>query len=227
MSTVVLSKERAPQTLDRARVATFPRVDLLPPEIQQAQAFRRAQGGMAAVLVAAVALVAAGYVTSSHGVSSAQEQLDAEQARSTALLAQQAKYAQVPKTYEARDTARQQLATAMGSEVRWSHLLSDLATTTPAHVWLTDVRVSQSVDVPAPTDASVIGSITFAGQALSTDDVATWLDTLRATPGFTGELLSSTTAGQTSAGGRPVYAFTTTVSVTAEMLSHRYDREKS
>ncbi|MGH8938093.1 MAG: hypothetical protein ACRDV2_01960, partial [Actinomycetes bacterium] len=58
-------------TLTTTRLATLPRVNLLPPEIEEQRRFRRVQAGLGGAVAVAVALVAAGFVMANSEVSSA------------------------------------------------------------------------------------------------------------------------------------------------------------
>ena len=174
-------------TLTTTRLATLPKVNLLPPEIAEQQRFRRVQIGLGAGVAAAVGVVAALTVLAAGQVSSAQEELDAATAQQQALTAKKQDYAEVPRVYAQVDAAEAQLSRAMGQAVRWSFFLNDLSLKTPSKVWLTKVTVEQSSDPAAAAVATAtgpaylepgIGTVTFEGYGYRHNDVASWLSML-------------------------------------------------
>ena len=133
-------------TLTSTRLATLPRVNLLPPEIEDARRFRRVQRGLGAGVLAAAGIVGALTLLANAAVNDAQGDLDTAKARESKLQAQQARYAEVPLVYAQVEAAEAQLGQAMGKEIRWSYFLNDLSLATPNKVWLTSMTVTQNVD---------------------------------------------------------------------------------
>lgn len=206
----------------------FPRVNLLPPEIQAEARFRRTRMLLSLVVVGAVAATAGLYVMASNQVSAASDDLANAQATQVTLKAEAAKYADVPKVYAQVAAAQQQLTLAMGQEVRYSFVLNDLSLTM-GHVngvWLDNLTVAQSVDDPASSKSVLgnpsIGSITFTGKAVNHNDVAAWLDALAKTPYYEDPYLSNSAMNQ-KIGDQTVDGFSSSVSLTAKALSNRYN----
>jgi len=164
----------------------LPRVNLMPPEVAEAKAMRRVQMALGAAGLASVAVVGALYVSASHSVSSANDDLTAAKSQTTTLQNQVAKYKDVTATINAANAAQAQLVTAMGDEVRYSQLLNDLSLAVPSTVWLKSLAfstVAPTAAGAAPGAAPVtyggvtpIGTMTVSGVGFSHGDVALWLD---------------------------------------------------
>lgn len=218
-------------TGNRVDWAPVPRVDLLPPEIGEARRLAGLKRVLAGSVVAVVLGCAGAVLWAQTGVSAAQDELDAVQARSASLHAEQAKYAAVPRVVgliDAVSTARQ---TAMAQDVLWYGFLSDLGLTTPRGVSLLDLEVSlddtSAAAAPStdPLASPGIGRVTFSGKAAHFPDVATWLDGVGTLHGLDGSTLQTATRAQGAANDGTPITFTSTVQVTRAALTHRYDRK--
>jgi Tfp pilus assembly protein PilN len=209
----------------RTGTANLPRVNLLPPEIEEARKFRKVQAGLGAGVFASLLVVAGLFVLATNQVNDANDQLDASKATGTQLQAQADKYKTVPLVYAQVDAAEAQLSRAMGKEIRWSYLLNDLSLRTPNKVWLADMTVAQS-DTVASTAGSTayltpgIGTIQFSGHAKEYKDVATWLDLLAKQKGFAQPYF--TNANKEKIGTFNAVHFDSKVSITEDALSKRY-----
>jgi hypothetical protein len=210
-------------TSSRVEWAPVPKVNLLPPEILQARrlaGLKRLLGGA----VAAVVLVCIGAtVWAQAGASSAQDELDSAQARGTALRAEQARYAAVPKVLNLIQAANAARERAMSQDVLWYGFMSDLAVTTPKGITLNGLQVA--LDKPTvntdPLVPTGLGTVTFTGTAKQVPDVAAWLDAVSRIHGVDGSSLQSVTRDD----GDGSLKFTTSVTVTSKALTHRYDRK--
>jgi hypothetical protein len=221
-------------TSTRVDWAPVPKVNLLPPEIVEGRRLARLKRVLGGVLVVAAAGCAGAVVWAQAGVSSAQDEVDAAQARATTLQAQQAKYAEVPRVTGLIDTATTARQTAMGQDVLWYGFLSELSMTTPKGVSLVSLEMilDDSAQPPGPADdpltPSGIGHVSFSGKATHFPDIAGWLDAVGGIDGLDGSTLQTATRGDaqaapTTADG-PI-TFTSTVQVTSKALTHRYDRK--
>jgi Tfp pilus assembly protein PilN len=201
----------------------LPRVNLLPPEIAEGRRFRRMQYGLGAVVVGVVAAVAAGFVLANGAVSSAQQNLDEATAQGTRLQAESARYADVTKVYNQADAARAMLTLAMGQEVRYSRLLSDLSLSVPQNVWITQLSYAQTATKPAVGSVQPgVGTMTVAGKGFSHDDVAVWLESLAGQKTLANPYFSSST--ESLIGTRKAVDFSSTATVTNDALSGRYTK---
>jgi Tfp pilus assembly protein PilN len=206
----------------------MPRVNLMPPEIAEAAKFRRFQLAMGGAVVAAVAVVAALYVSAHGGVGTARGQLDQAKQQNVALQAQLAQLHSVQDVYGQVSARQAMLSQAMGDEIRWSTYLNDLSLRTPDHVWLTNISaVENSTGAVSPTTPGAvasgsIGTVTFAGVAFSHDDVATWLEALAKEKGFVNPYFTNAT--ETPIGPRTVDDFTSSVDLSSAAKSGRYTK---
>lgn len=210
-------------------VVTLPRVNLLPPEIAEQARFKRVQVGLGAGVVAALGLVGVAFVVASSQVGSAQDDVDAQQARNRTLTAQQAQYAEVPLVYSQVDAARARLAQAMGREIRWSYVLNDLSLITPSKVWLKSMTVTASDPTAAAAPATGdylqpgVGTVTFTGSGSRHNDVAAWLVALGREPGLSQPYFTSSKAEQI--GTESSVTFTSQATITEAALSGRWTDE--
>lgn len=228
------------------RATAFPRVNLMPEVVAVEARTRRAKSVLAGAAAASVVVVGGLWVFATMQVDSAQSQLDAANAQHASLNTQQAKYADVPRVNAELSAAQGQLTQAMGSEVRWSVMLTNLSLTLPAGVSL-NAFTGQVADSTGSTGASGgaggqgqfvsvlgnpgIGTITYSGDAQSYGQVSTFLDVLarQATlidPYATN--VSTTTSASTGAASATTtsgVSFTATTTVTPLALSHRYDQK--
>lgn len=206
------------------------RVNLLPARFIEAAETQRAQR-IALGLVAGALLVTGGLWFLAHqSVLSAQEQVDTAQARNAMLVAEAAQYSAVPQAYAAVQAGQTQLAAAMAPDVRWSFVLNDISLTIPPGVGLVSMAVTTNGSAPPPAadDAvppSVIGNISYTGEAKTYPDVSAWLDSQAKQKIFTNVYLSQASqsgAEQQQTGTPPVVAFAATSDLTSSALSRRY-----
>jgi Tfp pilus assembly protein PilN len=201
----------------------LPRVNLLPPEIEEGRRFRRIQYGLAGGVALTVGAVTLLYVAAVGSVADANAEVDAAQATNAQLRAEAAKYGDVSAVYARAAAAEAMLTQAMGEEVRYSRFLSDLSLSMPDKVWLKSLTFTQS-----PTAAAVggtepgIGTVTVSGVGFSHDDVAVWLESLAGQEGYTNPYFSSST--ESLIGTRTVVDFTSTATLTADALSGEYTK---
>jgi Tfp pilus assembly protein PilN len=219
------------------------RVNLLPPEIEEARTLRRVQAGLGAGL-AIVAVVAGGaYFVQLQDKHHAADELAVTKAETVRLQAEQAKYQDVPRTIAAIDAAAAARSTAMANDVLWYRQLNNFAVTIPSNTWMTSLTLALANAATAPaagattgaagtaaagtaaagtTPSPVVGTVSVNGTALDHPDVATWLDTLGRQPGMSDAYFTSSTRAKI--GDTDVVNYVSTASITDAALSHRYDR---
>jgi Tfp pilus assembly protein PilN len=207
--------------------APVPKVNLLPPEIVEKRQFARRQKALAVVVVATIAAAGAATYLVEGQVASAQDELTAEQARTSTLQAEKSKYDEVPRVLAQVDAAKAARETAMGTDVPWYRFMNDVALSTPRSVWLTNLTVTvppsgaaapSTVDPLAPAG---VGTLTVTGDASDFPTVAAWLEGLDQVAGVDGTAISQAAGGK----DKPTVAFTSSGSITPDALSHRYDRK--
>jgi Tfp pilus assembly protein PilN len=140
----------------------------------------------------------------------------------------------VAQTFAAVEARQAMLSQAMGSEVRWSGVLSDLSIRMPSNVWLTGLTVAETPPAaaaapaaqtlggaaPAASGPVPIGTLTFSAFGLKHDDVAAWLDAMAKEPKFSNPTFTSST--ETDIGQHPAVSFSGVVTLNSTALSGRY-----
>lgn len=220
-------------TLTASRVAELPRVNLLPPEIDQASRLRRLQILLGVVVLGVIGLVGFLFLVATGQVTSAEDDLSSAQADGAALQAQVAEFAEVPKVYGEVDAAQAALVTAMTPEIRFSFYLNDLSLTIPRSTRLTNLTAVNTaaasqidgavVAVPTQTGEPTIGNITFAGVSSSFDGVAAWLQSLARQEGYIAPTLQSVAKSDEETVGT-VYTVSSSTSLSLKAASGRFER---
>ena len=202
---------------------SLPRVNLLPPEIAETRRVRRIQIGLGGAVLGAVGIVALLYVAASSSVASAQTDLDAATANGTRLQAETAKYRDVTAVYDRAAAAQAMLTQAMGEEVRYSRLLTDLSLSIPENVWIKNLSFTQAA-APAALGSTItgIGSMNVTGVGFKHDDVAVWLESLAGQKAYTNPYFASST--EALMGSRKTVNFTSTATLTPAAYSGRYTK---
>jgi len=201
----------------------LPRVNLLPPEIAERAAFRKIQGGLGAAVLLVLVLVALVVMAASRSVTTAEEELAASQVETTRLNKQRATFANVGAIYAAADAAQAQLGTAMGDELRFSQLLTDLSLSIPSSVWVGNVSLSASAPGTSLSGKPTVGSFTVSGIGFSHDDVALWLESVANLKTYSDPYFSS--SNEALLGKRKIVNFSSTASITPSALSGRYSNQ--
>src|SRR4051794_18388497 len=101
------------------------RVNLLPPEIGEARRLKRTQAALAGGLALVVIAMGGVYLTQVHDKQQAENELATSKAETVRLQAEQAKYADVPRTIAAIDAAVDARSTAMAQDVEWYRTLNN------------------------------------------------------------------------------------------------------
>ena len=214
-------------TLTTTQLAALPRVNLLPPEIEEQRKFRQVQIGLGAAVLAAVVGVGVLFVTANNTVSDAQAGLDSSKARQTQLENQTAQYAEVPLVQAQVEAANAQLDQAVGQKVLWSYVLNDISLRIPNHVWLTKMTVAQNVDgaagnlTPGTYLPTGIGTVGFEGRGYGHNDVAAWLNALAKQTGFTQPYFTDSTVEAVGDDENAV-KFSSSVTITDDALAKNY-----
>lgn len=225
------------------------RVNLLPAEFQLRIVLARARRRAATIVAVAVVLVILVTLFSFLQVGRAQSELDEAQTAQAAAQTEVSKYSEVPRVAAQLAELKTQLTEALGSEVLFSSMMSNVAGVLPAGVSLTSLGftlpTSSSTSKNASgkktsgttgdtTEDSGIGDVTFSGTAPSLDAVSSFLERLEADKQFEHVTLTSATLESTSSGTsttktttstQPKYTFEGTAQLSKSALSNRYAQE--
>jgi Tfp pilus assembly protein PilN len=217
------------QTVQSARPVVMPQVNLMPPEIAQAQRLHQLQRGMVGAVVLSALLVGGLYYHAKQGMTSAQNSLQTAQTQNASLEGKYHALDYVQSDYTQAQAKQQMLSQAMGQEIRWSFVLQDLTTRIPNNVWLAGMTVAET-SVPGSTAPAAtpavgstvvpIGNVTFSGIAFNHDDVANWLSSVAKIKGFSD--LAFSNSSKTVIGTKTVVSFGSTANVDPQALSNRY-----
>ena len=205
------------QTVQTAGVAAMPRVNLMPPEIAEAERFRRLQLAMGGAVLLAAVSSAASTMHAKSGITVGAAQVTTAQAQNTALQTKLNSLASVK-----HDLRRRCRPSSSCFSRRWARRsagrtsCNDLSLRIPNNVWLTGMTATET-SVPGVARERLarpaaawrkhldIGTMTFSGVAFKHDDVANWLDSLATEQGLHPPDLPSST--KTAIGTTTVVVF--------------------
>lgn len=212
-----------------AHLASLPSINLMPPEIAEQAAVRQMKGVCAGLVALCLLIVGGLYYQAHSSVSSAKTDLATAQQQQSAVQAQVAKLAPVAQAYAQVASAKALVTEALAGKIEWSQQLNDLALSAPTGVWLTNMSVTAGPSTNGALASQGVASITFTGVASeqgltgtaglngARDVVATWLESLANEHGYTDPYV--TTTQEAYIGGVPVVNFTSTVTVTKDLLA--------
>jgi Tfp pilus assembly protein PilN len=195
-------------------------VNLLPPEIRQRQQTRRVTFLVIAGGAIALLLIMFVYLLQVRSLASVNDRVDAQQAINAGLNGQIADLQRFQGLQDEANAKKALLSTVFANEVSLSGALFDVSRVIPSDAYLTSLSISVTPPVaptPGQTPTGIIGSITFAGQGLDADTVATLLTRLDGVKGWVNPFVTSVT----KAGTGSVVAFTGTVDLTTAALTPR------
>lgn len=202
------------------------RVNLLPPELRQKQAVRRTTGLVALVSAAVLAAILVFYFLQTVRLSSAEDELAAQQQTNAALTAQIAEL-QPYADLQAQLAAKQDLVDSLYlNEVSWSSVLLDVSRVIPDASYLTNL----TGQITAPTGTQVgeapaegvatelIGNVSFSGVALETETIASWLTRLEEVQGWVNPWVNN---AQESGQLTRIYSFEGGLDLTVDATTER------
>ncbi len=205
--------------------------NLIPPEVLQARRVRAIRKLVAYLLCVLVLIAGLGYGYAFYRSQQAAETLAAEQSRTSQLMAQQKRYADVTLLQTSVAGVRTQLSELLASDVDVSALITSVLRQLPAGASVSQLAVTmappegqQAKVNPASGTGSLdtsgrahIGLMTVTGQAPRVSDVSTLVDRLGALPGFIDPYPTSNTTNDKGT------LFTIQFTIDDRLFSHRYD----
>lgn len=206
----------------------MPRVNLLPPEIGEAEAFKRTRLILAGAVVGVVALLGVGYGLASWDAARAADELAAEQATTQRLTTEKGKYAQVTEVKNKTDAVRKARTTAMATDVLWAQQVDQIVGEMPADMTFTSMSIAfdpASASASAATNPlanpTVLGTISVEALGNNHDTAVAWVEAEGQHKGFTDVHLSASTVADLN--GQVKTSFSTTMRFTPQLLSGRYE----
>jgi hypothetical protein len=205
--------------------------NLIPPEVLQARRVRAIRKLVAYALCVLVLLAALGYSYAFYRNQEAADTLAAEQGRTSQLLAEQKRYADVTLLQGSVAGVQTELTKLLARDVDMSALTASILRQLPAGASVSQLAVTMAATAgrPATTNVSAgagsldtsgrthIGLVTLTGQASRVADVSTLVDRLSALPGFLDPYPTSNTTNDKGT------LFTIQFAIDDRLLSHRYD----
>lgn len=218
-----------PPTATRAQLPgapALPQVNLLPPEVRAGRQLRNVKAWLAVALLLVLLVVAMGFVFATFVLRNAETELAGTQDANSALLAQQAQYAEVPQVLGEIAAVEEARTTGMATETLWKPYLAAVAAAAPTEVSLDTFSVvgatpfdpGPAIDNPLVGD--VVGTLSFTARSLTLPDTAEWVANLEDVPGFTDPWFTSATAAEED--GNAYFAVSGTVYLTADAYAERF-----
>lgn len=213
----------------QALVVGLPQVNLLPPEVHAARGMRTTKRLLAMSLAGVVGLCALGYVASTFRAASAQSELGDAQARTSALMVEKAKYAEVPRVQSALASAQTAQQLGMSTEVQWRQYIDAITAVLPEGVSIDSFSTNGATPMTAatppsnPLQAVSVGQIQFTARSLTLPDTAAWMDALDSVPGLADSWVPSATVTASEDGNTVYYTVSATVQLLDSAYSHRFD----
>lgn len=224
-------------------VPSLPSVNILPPAVTERAHVERLRRTFAVAAGAAVVAVGAVYLLQAGAISSANDDLVAEESLSMQLSAQAAALAPVKVYYATVEANQQTIQQTMSREVLLSDVVEALYATAPVGVDLGTVSVSVdtqpvAADATAPVDPTAVvsaacpspdpyvvpgesaGCITITGTSVSRSALGFWQAQVSRSDLFT-DLFISSSATAAEAGANAI-TFAASVSVTSAAYVNRY-----
>lgn len=206
--------------------SVFPTPSLMPPVVKRRRAVATARRRTGLALMVLLLVLGVWYGLAQMQLSTAKTNLTVAQAELRDAERARDQYKDVPAVYSAVRAARSELAQAMGNEVQVARLVTDLSAIIPRNVSLQSVSlVTGESDEPTSTAVATeevaIATVTFAGEAVSFDDVSAWIDVLRSQPDYTNVILTEVSRDSSTG----TYTFTSSAELTDQTLSGRFVEE--
>lgn len=198
-------------------------VNLLPPDILQAQRYRRATSGVILAGIALLVIVFGFYLLQGNKLSGVQDEIAAQDATNASIqagIAEKQKFADLQTAAQAQ---QQKLDAAYAGEVSFSALLMDFSRVIPSDAYVDSLAVQ--IETAAPVDAAteeaatagLIGTLTGGGQAVSIDTLSVFLTRLEQVKGWVNPWMSTVSRNDDVNG----YDYSMSVDLTDDVLTER------
>jgi Tfp pilus assembly protein PilN len=197
-------------------------VNLLPPDILQAQRYRRITSGVILAGLLALVLVFAFYLLKSNELSGVNEDIEAQNATNASIqasIAEKQRFADLQATAQAR---QELLSSAFEGEVSFSELLMDFSRVIPSDAYV-DTLTLQIAEAAAEgeaatgAEAGLVGSITGGGKAVSIDTLSVFLTRLEQVRGWVNPWMTTVTRNESVNG----FDYSMSVDLTDEVVTDR------
>lgn len=201
------------------------RIELLPPEVAARAKARSTRRALVGVVVIAGLVTAGGYGYASVVAASSAASLAAAQEQTSALIAEQAKYAEVGQVEGELAAARAARVVGTATEIDWSAYIAAIQGTLPAGMTIESITTEGGTPTTSYAQASVplqgprVATVTFTAASPTVPDVSAWLDALRTVPGFV-DAMPSTIVSEENA-----YSVGVTLHLNSDAYANRFASE--
>lgn len=167
-----------------------PRIDFLPPEVKAGKHARRTRRILGALVIVVLIACAGGYVFATALAVQSQLALASEQAKTAALLSEQAKYTEARTVGSLIDAAQDARLVGTAREILWQAHLAQLRDTLPSRMAIIKIDVDSISAIETVPVASVplqterVATISIKASAPNLSSTSVWLDNLRDVRGF-------------------------------------------
>lgn len=223
--------QKTARTLKRSEprgtsASRLPQVNLLPPEVRAARSLSTVKRWLGLVLVLVLVLVALGYVAAVVDRSQAEDELTAADDERVALLAEQAKYAEVPRVLTAISQTEAALTSGLATEIGWKAYVDAITAVLPAGMSVDEFALNGPSPMTAavasadPLQGQSIGDVSLQLRSTTAPSTADLLDALDALPGLESPWVSSVAVAEDD--GSVYYAVSVSVQVNEFALAGRF-----
>jgi Tfp pilus assembly protein PilN len=195
-------------------------VNLLPPDILQAQRYRRTTSLVILGGIVLLVLIFGFYLLQANRLGGVNDEIAAQNANNASIqasIAEKQKFADL----QARAQAKQQLlASAYAGETSFSALLMDFSRVIPSDAFVESLALQVSEPTTEPAEgvvASLIGTITGSGTAKTVDSLSVFLTRLEQVKGWVNPWMSTVSQNPELAG----YDYSLSVDLTDDVVTDR------
>ena len=194
-------------------------VNLLPPDVLQAQRYRRLTSGVVLAGIVLVAAVFGYYLLQSNELSNVNDEIAAQEATNASIQASivdKQKFADLQAEAQAQ---QQLLSAAYAGEVSFSALLMDFSRVIPSDAYVNSLAIQADQAAVAAEGATpgLVGAITGGGQAVSIDTLSVFLTRLEQVKGWVNPWMSTVSRNEEVNG----YDYSVSVDLTDEVVTER------
>lgn len=204
-----------------------PRVSLLPPEVTAVRKARAARRLLGLIVVGVIVVVGASSGAAAWQAAQAQAALAAAQARTTDLLQEQLKYAEVRTVQEEVNRTLAARQVGASTEVDWKAYLQGIRRVLPPDVTIDTVAVDAASPLEAyaqptaPLQAQRVATLTLTITSPNLPTVPEWLEGLKTLPGYADGTPNAITQDDNGS-----YTVNLTLHINDGAYSHRFDTQE-
>jgi Tfp pilus assembly protein PilN len=207
------------------------RIDLIPESYQLQRQQRRTVAFVVVAALAALVVLLVYWLSLGMRVSEARNELDAVSAKNAGLQSEISSLQPFAQLETQVNTKRSSLAMVMAGDVDWPSIFTEIALILPRDLWLSNVVASAGMTEGATavgTETAVVrltgeqpfGRIQFQGTSLTMPEVSRLIAQLGASDHFNAAWLNTATEAEVS--NTEVFTFDSTVEMTSEVASGRF-----